>query len=847
MANVRNLRINFQSGSNNTYYAAWDFDYPETSSSGSIKQGSLVTIKSGATWYNGSRISTWVFNHKWIVSQVKSDRAVLGKNLSGSNNINSPINVKYLVNAGGRSLPFYVGRSGRAKSETFDHYEVEWFYDSGDGVWFSGSSATTEIENSVYSAPSNALRIKVEVTPVAKNQTVNDKEVPYWTGSPVTAEYMMVSAPPETPQTPTVTIEDYKLKAELTNIDDGRCDQLQFEVYKNDVLFNSGIVTVLNQRATYQITVSAGYDYRVRCAAINLYGSGKIYSEWSGFSDSAGTIPSVPSRLTRCKASSKTSVLLGWPKVFNAETYDLEYTTKREYFDTSDQTTVVNGIEHNRYERTGLETGYEYFFRVRAVNKNGESGWSEVSSVTIGKKPAAPTTWSSTTTAITGEPLNLYWVHNSEDGSSQVKAELEVYYNSTKEVYTVVKSTDEDEKDKTSVYAIDTSKYTEGTKIKWRVRTCGVTEEYGDWSIQRTVDIYAPAVADLSVTDYTGAVLGILTSYPIRISCKGLPATQKTTGYHVSVISNEQYNTVDYQGNKKTVSKGEEVYSKYFDISGDLSVELSAGDIDLRNGISYTIICTVAMDSGLTASSSITFNVKWDELTHTVDAAIGIDDEAYIAYVNPICTDDLEGDILLSVYRREFDGRFTELATGIESASNTWITDPHPALDYARYRIVGRSKKTGAVSFYDPPGYPVNGKAVIIQWADEWTDFNVTSGDEMEQKPWNGSLLKLPYNIDVSDNNSPDVALVEYIGRSHPVSYYGTQLGSKSTWNMEIPKSDKDTLYALRRLAIWMEDVYVREPSGSGYWANITVSFSQKHCELTIPVTLNISRVEGGV
>lgn len=845
MANVSNLRISFQTGSTNTYYAAWSFNEPSSSaSSGSIKKGSLVTIKSGATWYNGVAISSWVFGQKWIVTQVSGDRAVLGKNLSGSHNINSPINVRYLVNVGGRSASSY--RTGRAKSETFDHYQVEWYYDSGDGVWFSGSSASSEIENSVYSAPLNALRIKVEVTPVAKTHTVNEQEVAYWTGSPVSAEYMMVSAPPETPQAPNVTIEDYKLSAEITNISDGRCDKILFEIYKDDDKIRSGTATVLNRRARYQYTVSAGSDYRVRCCAINLYGEGEIYSEWSDFSDAVGTIPSVPSRITRCTASSKTSVLLGWPKVFNAKTYDLEYTTKKEYFDTSDQTTVVNGIEHNRYERTGLETGHEYFFRVRAVNENGESGWSDIGSCTIGKKPAAPTTWSSTTTAITGEPLNLYWVHNSEDGSSQVKAELEVYYNSSKEVYTIINSTDEDLKDKTSVYSIDTSKYAEGTKIKWRVRTCGVTEEYGDWSIQRTVDIYAPATADLIVTDSTGSALGTLTNYPIKVSCRAFPTTQKPIGYHLIVVSNEQYATIDYHGSKKTVTKGEEVYSKYFDISGDLSVELSAGDIDLRNGIGYTIVCTVAMDSGLTAESSVIFKVKWDEITYTIDASIGIDDEAYTAYISPICADDLEGDVLLSVYRREFDGTYTELATDIESGSNTWITDPHPALDFARYRIVGRSKKTGTVSFYDPPGYPVNGKAVIIQWDEEWTDFNVSEGAEMEQKPWTGSLLTLPYNIDVSDSNTPDVALVEYIGRPHPVSYYGTQLGSKSTWNTDIPKSDKDTLYALRRLAIWMGNVYVREPSGSGYWANITVSFSQKHCELTIPVTLSISRVEGG-
>ena len=105
----------------------------------------------------------------------------------------------------------------------------------------------------------------------------------------------------------------------------------------------------------------------------------------------------------------------------------------------------------------------------------------------------------------------------------------------------------------------------------------------------------------------------------------------------------------------------------------------------------------------------------------------------------------------------------------------------------------------------------------------------------------------LPYNINVSDKYSMDSELVKYAGRKRPVSYYGTQLGETSSWSMEIPKDDKDTLYAIRRLAIWTGDVYVREPSGSGYWANISVSYNQNHDSVTIPITLDITRVEGGI
>ena len=256
------------------------------------------------------------------------------------------------------------------------------------------------------------------------------------------------------------------------------------------------------------------------------------------------------------------------------------------------------------------------------------------------------------------------------------------------------------------------------------------------------------------------------------------------------------------------------------------------------------------MNSGLTAEESSEFTVAWTDEEYEPNAEIIFDEETCTASIRPYCEDDngnLIENLTLSVYRREFDGRFTELATDIVNTDSEYITDPHPSLDFARYRIVAISDTTGAVSYYDVPGYPVNGNAVIIQWDEEWTSFNTWNGDEPEQASWGGSMLKLPYNIDVSDSNTADVALVEYIGREHPVSYYGTQHGARSTWNVSIDKKDEETLYALRRLSTWMGDVYVREPSGSGYWANIAVSFNQKHREVTIPVTLSITRVEGGI
>lgn len=724
-----------------------------------------------------------------------------------------------------------------------ENYKTMWYYDTGDGVWFVGEDGQTEYKQSTYTAPTNAKRVKFKVKPISKKKRVNDKEVDYWTASWSTEKTFSFGEDGlDAPPTPTIKLDKYKLTVEVNNVDT-RASLIQFQIVKNDnKVFKTGSATVTTRHAAYSCTVTAGAKYKVRCRA---YGK-TIWGEWSEYTNNVETIPAAVTEITTCKAKSKTSVYLEWPAVNTAKTYDIEYATKKEYFDVTDQTSTVNGIEFTQYERTGLETGYEYFFRVRAVNTEGASAWSPIVSVTIGKDPAAPTTWSSTTTVITGEPLNLYWVHNSEDGSSQTYAELEVTINGETEVHTIKNSTDEEEKDKTSVYAIDTSEYIEGTTIQWRVRTAGVTKVYGDWSIQRTVDIYAPPTLELNMTDVEGDDVEVLTTFPFYIRGLAGPNTQTPIGYHLTIVANDAYETVDAVGNVKMVSVGEQVYSKYFDISEDLLVEMSASNVDLENNVNYTVTCVVSMNSGLTAESSLDFTVSWADLEYEPNAEIMIDKDTMVAHIRPYCDDEIDG-ITLAVYRREFDGTFVEIASGIDNKSETYVTDPHPALDYARYRIVATVGSTGAVSYYDVPGYPVGEKAAIIQWNEDWRSFDTSNEDLMEAPAWSGSMLKLPYNIDVADKRKIDVALVEYIGRAHPISYYGTQLGESATWNMQVPKSDVDTLYALRRLSIWKGDVYVREPSGSGYWANVNVSFSQKHREVTIPVTLDITRVEGGI
>lgn len=67
---------------------------PKAPTTATFKTGDLVSIKSGARYYNGGGIPNWVSDEKWYISSISGDRAVLGQNEAKNRNIQSPINTK---------------------------------------------------------------------------------------------------------------------------------------------------------------------------------------------------------------------------------------------------------------------------------------------------------------------------------------------------------------------------------------------------------------------------------------------------------------------------------------------------------------------------------------------------------------------------------------------------------------------------------------------------------------------------------------------------------------------------------------------------------------------------------
>lgn len=798
-----------------------------------------------------------------------------------------------------------------------DKYEVRWFYETGNGVKFTGSSSSVEVADnsnpqSLYTIPDNAKVVSFQVKPIAKTHKVNNNDVYYWTAQWSTEKFYHVdNLPPETPSAPTVTMEGYTLKMEVSGIAED-VDSVDFDIIQNDSKFYHCSSSKPSWGvAKFSCDVAPGNEYKVRCRTVKYIGY-YLHSEWSPFSSNVATRPTKPEKILEMRAVSETAITLTWSEALTAESYELEYSTNLDYLGTSNATTTINNITAPRYTITGLSSGEKYFVRVRAVNPQGSSDWTEASSIILGVVPAAPTTWSSTSTVTVGEEMKLYWMHNSKDGSKESKAELKYIVNNGSEVVKEVLKTNIS--DDVSYYYLPTSSYSEGATIRWSVRTAGITGEYGPWSVTRTISIYAPPSLSLIISNdgLNTRSLTEIVKYPFYIKAESGPNSQTPIGYHFSIIAKNTYETMDEHGNVKIVIAGQEIYSKFLDVNERvILLTMTPSDVNLENNSEYRLICTVTMDSGLTSEVFVDFRVSLQDTTYYPTAEILFDKDTLSASIRPYCTytpyifyqvifdtstgnytrtntpispikgtsidnalttngdlvfvgvnssgevihfsvisserEYLVENVILSVYRKEYDGRFVEIAKDIPNTDNYYITDPHPSLDIASYRIVSTDTTNGSISYTDVPGYPVGIKSVIIQWDETWDNLKITGDNPTDEVRWAGSMLKLPYNIDVSDSNTMDVSLIEYIGRSHPVSYYGTQLGVTSTWHMEIPKTDKNTLYGLRILAIYTGDVYVREPSGSGYWANISVSYEQKHRELTIPITLSIKRVEGGM
>lgn len=787
------------------------------------------------------------------------------------------------------------------KVEWYDYYDGYWHkHESTVTVKnseFSASSKATKVK----------VKIK-PVAKTYKNSKGNEvaywTNVDWVTSS----TYAFSENPPKKPTSPPkIKIENTEVTATLDGLGALNSPSIvEFQLFKNGGPVSSTVKVPVGNKISVaaKMTITLGAKYRVRARTIR----GALTSAWSDPSEEVATKPFPPEITKCSPGASEGTIDISWTSIDTATGYEIEYANDQSYFAnpitgqpvklTSLTEEQIKSCKATITPSPEMIAQKNLYFRIRAKNdaenldeNNKYSEWSNVSQYNSGDGPKAPTTWSSKSMITVGDVVTLNWTHNSTVSTNSASSteqsypkysHVDLYVDGAKKLIPTIDHGDEKTAEKS--YTLNTKAESaegdsvsdivcpDGATLQWRVRTAGENGYLGAWSVLRTINIYSNPNLEFYAYDLDDNKMEegfTLTKLPLRF--RGFvnidQEKQKIIGYHIEIKADKEHQAVNAYGETVTIGKDEVIYSRPFDNvdpgnPNNFEAEISAGDITLANDCTYTVTCTVTMSSGLSATATTTFAAVLAPTSYFIDAEISVDSDNYTATIRPYCT-QADGEtpvenVRLYVYRREYNGDLTFISGGFDNAtkfehiggglynvsfSNTFVTDPHPALDYARYRIVAIDEH-GATMYSDLPPFPVGCKSIILQWGENWNDFDATDSDDEKSSSWSGEMLKLSYNIDISNAYAPDVALVKYIGREHPVDYYGTQRGETATWNAEIKKSDRETVYALHRLAKYMGSVYVREPSGVGYRANVKVSFDEKHLDLTIPVSLSITRVE---
>lgn len=198
------------------------------------------------------------------------------------------------------------------------------------------------------------------------------------------------------------------------------------------------------------------------------------------------------------------------------------------------------------------------------------------------------------------------------------------------------------------------------------------------------------------------------------------------------------------------------------------------------------------------------------------------DEQGYYAYINK----QLKDDSWVTIWG-------PKLITKKDEKQYTDIIDIYSRLDRGIYSVMLFSKSLPKVCGY----------LKIEKEYEDYTYYNY-SGQYIRIDYLTGKSLIFPYNIVTSNTVENNCILVNYVGRKYPIGYFGDSSNENPSWTFEIPKYEQTVLDELYLLQHYKGEVFIREPSGIGYLAIVSVSFNKSYSEVLVSVTLTANRLD---
>ena len=746
------------------------------------------------------------------------------------------------------------------KSSKTDSYEYDWEYNDGKR-WLPGSSGSASVSEAgigggwyrnEWNAPDYATKARARVRPVAKKHKVGKNNKAYYSsGWSKRYEHDFSSDKMPVPDVEVELDEDGVTVTVKVKSDDADCNYCDIEWYNGSKKVSGKNDYPCDGEASYKMTMALGANWKFRARVRSTKNTTKGVSDWSGW-ETLTAKPSAPTKAA-AEAVSSDGAKVTWNAAAGASTYTVERVADDSaYFNSNpDEVISVDGIVGTVFMPTGMETGHRWYFRVRAVNDSGESGWSNITDTVLATEPEAPTTFDTEAAFIVGDTVRLRWTHNCEDGSEQSIAEIELKIGSDTRVITVNGSD--------LFYDLSLEGFLDGSAVEWRVRTKGVHPNWSPWSATRSFSVYERPTLMCVAMRQDGTPLDgetPLLSYPLSVRLDASGGGNEVSGYHIAIVSASETEYMDDYGENIVVAAGETVFDADFGVQDDpFTVDLQASDgLFLRDVTYYYIIADVSMQSGLRAvSGPYNFTVDFDAEVPDPDAEIWFDTESLSASITPACyaddeegmqTDTLVEGVTLSVLRVSQDGTVTMLQRGIPNDGTMAVIDPHADFGECWYRVIAIDTATGVSAVQEAYAASPH-QTCCIQWDERFVTAPVADETDDEALEFAGTRIDGLYNLEFEESGSVQSEDIEYIGRKFPVSYYGTQKGYTATYQLEFPKEDTQTYRKARQLQGLLDDVYIREPSGVGFWAHCSsVRLSRSFDSMSVKLTVEAVRVD---
>lgn len=659
--------------------------------------------------------------------------------------------------------------------------------------------------------------------------------------------------------------------------------------------------------------LSSGIEQSFNCPAIKEQGTFSVRAVLKSYPDGRmvgseeafETSPPVPDvSLDRTDTPGVLQVSWDWPNSYSStelgdiSAAEVSWSDRKDAWNSTDEpsTYIVDRGRNSFLNINGLETGVEWFVRVRFIKGTGDSvfysRYSELKSKLLSTKPLVPVVTITPDTISEDETATISWVYSTTDGSDQGSAEVGEILVSGEEPMPLLNGTVSGNSKKLEITPSELG-WANGTDHQLAVIT---TSENGlrseAWSAPYILHIVAKPEIDISSPSLVVNGDGVK-------ELKAMPLTVNVTATAETMVSVIVERKGSYHNERPDESNldgydGETIAASTLTGSGTVNFVIGENILGrFDDGGEYRIIATAQDNYGQTSTTypidpetgkadyngyQHEFTINWTHQAAVPTATVSVDDEAEIATLTPIAP-TTEDNILRYSSRSSFPATGEAKKLYIDESNNDmyWyengeyientdtcdiyrLSVDKPVLIYEGaefgksyidpFPTIGYYGGHRFVTVTSNGDYTIDNTSTDGNYA--WTDTKEEHGDVFEIHSniidFGEDKVHLLYEVDISNNWSKDFKETKYLGGSVQGDWNPAVSRTSTVSFTAVPDlpEDQALIESMRRLAVYPGICHVRTKDGSSYSADVSVNETYKYTRAPRlnEYSLSITRVD---